>query len=265
MTDFSIIDCAYVPKTVSENLDATTGIITASVTVSCLWDNRLLLADDVLLNRRAYPFITSAFTPKALNCSIVQFDEDANQVTSGQWRPPKYAHVTINYGVPTTRGIGSYDLVAESLEPFGDFIRQDYSLFRWTGKDGDPLKPEESPGLFVPKLKLVRRIYRVSTLPSNALSAIGKCNLDAYASPLLGVTFAAETLVYGEPLLERTISTAGSDGWNYTQQWTYDPNGWNKYWRAETGTWDSIYMITTAGAAVPWKSYVPTNFSNLLL
>jgi hypothetical protein len=265
MTDFSLVSCSYVPKTINENLDATTGHITASLTLRCLWDDRLNLADDVLLNRRAYPFITSTFTPKALTCSIIQFDEDYNQVTVGQWRPPKFADVTVNYGVPASRAIGSFDLVAESLEPFGDFLRQDYTLFRWSGKDGDPLKPEEAPGRFMPKLKLVRRIYRVETLPSNALSAIGKCNIASYASPLLGVTFPVETLVYGEPSLERTISTTGSDGWNYTQQWTYDPNTWNKYWRPETQSWEYIYMITASGTAVPWKCYEPTDFSGLLL
>lgn len=265
MTTFSLVDCAYVPKTVTENLDATTGTITASLTVATLWNNRLLLADDVLLNRRAYPFVTSAFVPRALSCSIVQFDEDFSQVSVGQWRPPKFAHVTINYGIPQSREVGSFDLVTESLEPFGEFIRQDYSLFRWSGKSGDPLRPEEAPGRFMPKLKLVRRIYRLTSLPANVLTAMGKCNLGAYASPLLGVTFPVETLVYGEPSLERTISSSGSEGWNYTQQWTFDPNGWNNYWRAETGTWESIYMITASGAAVPWKSYVPTDFSGLLL
>jgi len=265
MTTFSTVDCAYVPKTLTENLDVTTGQITASLTVACLWANRLTLADDVLLNRRPYPFVTSAFTPKAQSCSIVQFDEDLSQTTVGQWRPPKFAHVTINYGILTTTAIGSFDLVAESLEPYGDFIRQDYTLFRWGGKNGDPLKPEEAPGRYMPKLKLVRRIYRLSTLPDDTLSAIGKCNLAAYASPLLGVTFPAETLVYGEPNLERTISTSGSEGWNYTQQWTYDPNGWNKYWRAETGLWEEIYMVTESGVALPWKSYPPTDFSGLLL
>lgn len=266
---FSDIDCAYVPKTLTENLDITTGSITASLTLACLWTNRLALADDILVNRRAYPHVTTAFTPKAISCSIVQFDEDLNQSTTvdGQWRPPKLAHVTVNYGVLQTKEIGTFGIVAESLEPYGDFIRQDYQLFRWGSKNGDPLIPEEAPGLYMPRMKLIRRIYKLTSLPGNVLTAMGKCNESAYSSPLLGVSFPVETLLYGEPSLERTISNTGTEGWNYTQQWAFNPNGWNKYWNPRAGAWQNIFLSSevTSGTPIPFKSYPPTDFSNLLI
>ena len=258
---FSTIDCAQEGPT-HENLDITTGEITASVTLRTLFTNRLYLADDILENSRPWPYILTAFSPRALTAAIVP--AGGMWTIDGQAGYPKYALVTVNYGVPKTKTVGAYDVVAESLEPFGEFIRQDYQQFRWDSKNGTPLTPEESPGKFLAKCKLVRKIYKLATLPVGAMSAYGKCHQSAYVSPLLGTTFDAETLCYDTPSFERTITTTGTDGWNYGQTWIYNPQGWNRFFRAETNAWSYIYRGDNPGASIRWNSYEPADLSGLL-
>ena len=257
---FSIIACAQEGE-IHETLNAITGHITASVPLRCLWADRLLLADDILINRRNYPLVTTAFSPIALNCSIVKGDNDYNAVTTGQWRPPLTAIVTVNYGVPDTASSATYDMVAESLEPMGEFRRLPHAMFRWGSQTGLAVLPDESPGFLEIKLRLVRRIYRLNSIPPAALTLFGCVNDATYVSPTLGFTFGPETLLYDAPQPEMTISSDGSQGFNMTQNFVFSPMGWNKYFNPLTATWDYMYHVASS---VPYKSYTPASFAGIL-
>ena len=257
---FSTIDCAQ-EGDVQENLDWTTGKITASVKLRCDWVDRLYLADDILLNRRVYPLILTAFSPRALTAAITQGDSDGNAVTDGQWRPPRTALVTINYGVPETDSTSTFDVVAESLEPIGEFTKLGHSAFRWGSQAGLPLVADETPGFLDVKLRLVRRLYRLNTIPPAALGMYGKCNSNTYVSPILGMTFLPETILYDAPQPEMTVANDGTRGFNLTQNFIYSPNGWNKYFDIRTSTWVYIYHVSSSS---PFKSYVPDDFSGIL-
>lgn len=257
---FSDIDCALVGSP-TEELDGLKGRITASVTVSCKWEERLLLADDVLLNRREYPLITTSYAPVALTCSIVNGDEWFEATTVGQFRPPKRSLVTINYGFADT-GTTAFDAVAESIEPLAEFRRLSHLPFKFGSLSGRPAKPEESPGFVEIKLRLIRRIYRMATMPAGILSNIGKVNLASYTSPINGFFFGAETLLYDAPQPESTQGSDGSKAYNVTQSLVYNPNGWNKYFDPDTATWGYYYHVSGGGA--PYKSYVPADFSGIL-
>lgn len=258
---FSNIDCAQV-GTQTEELDGLRGRITASVTVSCDFANRLLLADDVLLNRRAYPLITTPYAPVAISCSIVNADEWFGATTDGQYRPPKKSYVTINYGFPDT-GTTAFDSVAESIEPMAEFRRLSHIPFRFANGSqfGRPATPEEAPGFVEIKLRLVRRIYRMSSMPAGILSNIGKVNMYSYTSPINGFVFGAETLLYDAPQPESTQGSDGSKAYNVTQNLIYNPNGWNKYFDPSTATWGYFFHVSSA---TPWKSYVPADFTSIL-
>lgn len=257
---FSDIDCAQ-EGPISETLNAITGRINCTVTLRCDFEDRLLLADDLLLNRREWPLIFTAFTPKAMSCSIVPGDEWLGATTEGQFRASKTSLVTVNYGIPDTAETSNYDSVAESLEPVGEFSRLPAGNFRWTGQSGRLVSTEEAPSFLNIKLRLVRRIYRLNELPPGSISSFGKVNIASYYSPLLGLTFAAETLLYDAPQPDRTLSSTGDEGFNLTQNFIYNPNGWNKYFRPETNAWENIYHVNSATA---YKMYVPADFSGII-
>lgn len=258
---YSSVSCAEIPETLSVDFDAMTGEITGQVQLNVPWNNRWSLVADLLNNSRVLPgYGTGA--PVALKASV---RGTGGQATDNQGLVYSDAIVTVTYGPKKFAEIGAYDIVAESLEPQAEFRRLPWQNFRWGSKTGTPIIQDEAPGKLEIKLNLVRQIFKVPVpLDALVLDATGKCNEAAYTSALLGVTFPIESLLYLEPRLERTIRNDGSDGVNYTQTWAYKPNGWNKFWRAETNEYEYMYQTTDAGTD-PYKPYEPLDLSTLLL
>lgn len=258
---YSAVECFEIPNTLSVDFDALTGEIVASVQLHCAWANRWLLVADILNASRVLPAY-GVGAPVALKAAVTPH---GSHVTTGQGLVYDMAQVTVTYGPRKFAEIGSYDIVAESLEPLAEFRRLPWQNFRWGSKEGTPIVQDEAPGKLEVKLNLVRQIFKVPVPMSTlVLDATGKCNDTSYTSSMLGLTFAAETLLYLEPKFERTIRNDGSDGVNYTQTWAYKPSGWNKFWRAESNTYEYMYQTTDAGTD-PHKSYEPADLSELLM
>lgn len=261
---YSTVPCAEEYQSATSQHDTLTGKVTASVTLRCYFNDREALVADILGNRRVWPKWSGANAPVAT--TAVVRDAPGTYATVGQLITPGNSLVTVNYGTLEHAAVGAFDVVSESIEPAAEFQTLDYRNFRWGATDGPPLKKGEEPGKLNVKVMLTRRIFKVP-LPLHALvmSAIGSCNLASYASPLLGITFAAETLLYMEPSIERTLNSSGVSSVNLTQKWMFNPNGWNKYWRAETESWSFIYPINRTAGGAAYKSYPPLNVSALLL
>lgn len=250
---YSTVDCSEEHKTVNEGFDLETGA-NASVVLRCAWIDRYALVDDLLSNSRIYPGM-AGFTvaPRAQTCAIT--GDDATTLSVAQSLEYGDALVTVNYGTKIV------DKIAESLEPTVEFLKQDHKRFRWGSATGDPLTEGEAPGRQMRGLSLVRTLYDLAAMPAAVLTAYGGVNSAAYTSALLGFTFAIETLLYQPPQLNHIIRTAGTAGWNLTLKFHYNPNGWNKYWRAKSQAWEKIYLVDPAGE---YKNYPATSFASLL-
>lgn len=260
MASFSAVTCYENPNTLSVDFDALTGEVTASVDLTTPWSQRWALVGDLLNNGRPLPDY-GVGAPVALKASVKPFGE---AVSFGQSFIYSDAVVSVSYGIRKFETVGPFDIVAESIEPQAEFRILPFRNFRWGSKTGTPLVEAEAPGKLEVKLMLVRQIFKVPTpLPALALTATGSVHESAYTSPLLGLTFAPETLLYLEPKFERTLRNNGSDGVNYTQQWAIKHSGWNKYFRTSSGEYEEIYQTTDAGTD-PYKNYTPEDLSGLL-
>jgi hypothetical protein len=260
MSNFSAVMCYEVPETLSVDFDAVTGEVSASVDLSVPWSQRWALVGDLLNNSRPLPDYGNG-APVALKAAVKSTGE---RIAFGQSFVYSDATVSVSYGIRKFEQVGPFDIVAESIEPQAEFRILPYNNFRWGSKTGDPLVEAEAPGKLEVKLMLVRQIFKVPTpLPLAALTAAGAVHNAEYASPLLGLTFPEETLLYLEPKFDRTLQNSGAAGVNYTQQWAIKPTGWNKFFRAKTGTYEEIYQTTDAGTD-PYKNYDPQDLSGLL-
>lgn len=260
MADYSAIPCSEKEQSVSIEFDALTGDISASVDLYCDWTLRWALVADLLNNGRPFPNYGTG-TPIAMKAAVRPF---GTMVGFGQACIYSEALVTVTYGIKKYDTIGPFDIVAESIEPSAEYRRLPFQNFRWGSKTGDPVTEDEAPGKLEVKLNLVRQIFKVPT-PLNilTLTATGKVHDAAYASPLLGLTFDGDSLLYLEPTFERTLRNDGSDGVNYTQKWSIKPTGWNKFWRAKTNTYEYMYQTTDAGTD-EFTPYERANLTDLL-
>jgi hypothetical protein len=260
MSNFSAVMCYEVPETLSVDFDAVTGEVSASVDLNVTWSQRWALVADLLNNSRPLPDYGNG-APVALKAAVKPTGE---RLAFGQSFIYSDATVSVAYGIRKFEAVGPFDIVAESIEPQAEFRILPWHNFRWGSKTGDPIVEAEAPGKLEMKLMLVRQIFKVPT-PVNtlALSATGKVHDAAYSSPLLGLSFPEESLLYLEPKFERTLQNSGSGGVNYTQQWAIKYTGWNKFFRAKTGTYENMYQSTDAGSD-PFKPYETDDLTGLL-
>lgn len=206
-----------------------------AVTLRCNWEARHDLVADLLGNRRPWPHGVWADPPRATAASIRPFPDAG--ITVGDSITYDHALVDVTY---STRE--EVDVISESLEPTVEFLRLDYRNFRWEGAGGRPLKEDEAPGKVYKSLNLVRTHHAVEPpLPISLLDLIGYVNDVEYFSALLGLTFPAETLLFQPPIPSRTVTSLGSRAFNLQMRFAYKPNGWNVFWRAESGIWERMY------------------------
>jgi len=254
---WSTIDCTEESNTRRESVSLK-GDLQLSVTLRCAWEDRWDLVDDLLFVGGVWPEFASWDNPplaQSAKISPVVTPQKGGPGVAGQEILYGEALVDVVYGLDS-----STDLAAESLESSAQFARLDYQQFRWQS-DTAALLPDQSPGQLKRGLCLARTVYKMLLVPSVVLQA-GSVNQSAYTSSLLGITFDEETLLLQPANISRTIRTDGTTPYNVATKLLYRPDGWNKYYRAATDSWDYIEHVANPGS--PFKSYPPVDMSAIL-
>lgn len=265
MTVYSSVACSAENGSEQWDYDDLTRQITASVILRCAVADIDALVSDLFQNNRAAPFVPHALPPIAKRVGVSYQNLDRTTPTIDQSNNWTDALISVSYGYPEKTDTTSNGIkVSEEVVPHTQVTELDYRDFRWAGQTGDPLRPAEAPGKINVRIGLTRKLYGLSLpIPFSTISLAGSCNQAAYSSPTLGFNFGAETLLYLDPKLDRTFDlNAGSgDGVNYTQNWMINPNGWNKFYREETNSWEQIYHV---GSVSPHKTYPVADLSSIL-
>ena len=237
---------------------------TATVTLQCAWSIRHAVVQDILANRRLWPYSVGIDGPRATNATVSPLPSSGSPTLDGQGIIYTDALIEVEYST-----MAEADLVSESLEPSMDMIALDFKKFRWDEPEGDPLEEDEAPAFQLFRGQLVRKFFKVAPpLPTSLLTLQGKTNEADYTSSALGITFPIETLLYMPPVMERTITTAGVQGWDITIKFQINWTGWNKFWRADEQTWSEMYVrgknATAPATDDPYKNYPTGDFTDWL-
>ena len=252
MGTYSSVACAEVPGTAQEVGDIQQGK-SASVRLMCDWADRAALISDLLDTPRPWPKATG-LVPYAVRASASWIGVEA-YTTSGQECTPEFAYVDVSYNTTII------DVASETIEPNMEAIPLDYRYFNW-GSPTQKLVEGEAPPFIFRSLNLTRTRYRLSVISNDVIDLVGHVNNASYVSPLLGLTFPAETLLYMPGSVNRSLSNFTTSGFTVTERFSYKPQGWNKYWRASTQSWETIYL---AGAGGAYTAYPPADFAANLL
>lgn len=254
MTIFSpIVGCAEVHGSRKEDVNEDNTVCT--VQLRCPWANRFTLAADLLTNRRAWPDLSGwSRPPRAISVGIVPLLSMG--VALNQSFIYEDALVNVTYSTKFQ------DAIIEELEPLSEFTVLDFKRFRWTAKDGDPLLENEAPGKLVRGMALSRTILNVTPpLPTVLRDGVGSVNDTSYTSTALGITFEAEELMLGQPKITRNVRSDGTSTFSVAMKLAFRKNGWNKYWRAKTETYEEIFDVDNNA---PYKSYPLVDMSDIL-
>jgi hypothetical protein len=252
---FSAVDCQEYHMSSSEGGDLNSGL-RASVTLQVPWGDRWALMDDILSNSRSWPKAPPAVTvlPRAFSASCVplpggEYTEDGQGCNySGD------ALVTVNYGTQITQ------TGAESIEPSMDYDTMDHRLLHWTSGTGDTLLESEAPPIVMRSLNITRTRYKLSAIPNEVLTCVGKVNSTTYTSAILGLSFNAETLLFQPGGIQRSFTDFGNSGFTLTMKFAFKPETWNKFRRATNGLYYPIYFKN----GTQYKPFAPASFAALL-
>lgn len=231
--------------------------------LKCAWADRLDLArelsgsaewvEDALVVTPAatYPTFSAAAVRSVEISPFGSVSADAEDSSLAAYPA---AILTVRYATPSADSSSSASpttLVAESLEPTVEFLTLSADGLRWTSTTGTALLPDEAPSRLIRGLNWVYTRYRMPVVVPATFSLVGKVNSASITSTTLGVSFAAETLLYNPPTLRRTTSLAGVSDWQVTYRFSYRPTGWNRFWRSSTAAFEQIFTASAGLTVYP--------------
>jgi hypothetical protein len=174
---------------------------------------------------------------------------------SGQSLDSLEALVTVHYTTKIT------DVISESLEVNTQVLRLDHKLF--VRKSGRPLTEEQAPGLLSYGMSLRRDRFDVLPPFSDDITNLpGSVNLEPYVSTLMEKVFDTETLLYQTPTITRKVGSSNLTKYDMTKLFNYQPQGWNKFYFADTDAWEYIFL--SSDLTNPFLPYPVNSFVNIL-
>jgi hypothetical protein len=144
---------------------------------------------------------------------------------------------------------GQVTYASETIEPTAEFLTLPTTGLYWDESNTLPLGEQEAPGFLMRGFDYVYRIEYQEEIPAEALSLGGCVNNAAVISPVLGMTFAAGTLLFQPPTFERAFNSGNNiPTWTITYRMTYKAVGWNNFPHVVDGelSFDPIYDDTGA-------------------
>jgi len=250
------IPVAEVFDTVDEDL--TEDGITASVDLHVAANRRHVVARDLLVGRKLWPYLPPDISPAISRIKIKLFPSALRSEGQGI----VYDMATLSCTFTTD----IKDALSEELVPSVRFVKQDHRGYYWRepnadpeiNEPGDPITEEEAPGRQEFGMVLVRTHYDVlrENMPTNWKAFVGKVHNAPYTSLLLKDTYAEGTLRFDAPKISRTVRTDNRVQLNLTTRWSYKEQGWNKFYRPASDTYEPILKVDPALAADADPVYV---------
>jgi len=242
--------------------EATDTSFKATVKLRCPWSVRRTLSAE-LSDYTTYGGGVVAARARSISIEPFTHVQGADGVLAADYED---AIVTVQYvfdkDTPSEDG---GDLFSESLEPTAQNLTMPWEPFVWA-IGGQQIEPGEAPAKILRGLDYVLTKYNLASIPAAALTLVGCCNNATVTASTLGLTFAAETLLFNPPTIQRKVSLGASPSlkWTATYRLTYNAGGWNKFWhsRATTPLWDSL-LVFNGSTYVPYKHYPPAAFSGI--
>lgn len=219
------------------------------------WDDRVAFAIELLQNGgQAYRHHGNGFV-RAVGVGTRPHPGAISADGTTQYGRYEKALLSVEYSTPTGGGKEpesdqtGRELYTERIEPSVEFLtlptmKSDASGMistpLWTWQNGDAVTVEQAPGILIKSIAYIRTVHNVSHLSQEYLDANGKINANKIKARSLGISFPKETLLFSIDGTERTVTTQGVGSWAFSFRFTYRPDGWNKFYRWDTNTWQQL-------------------------
>lgn len=247
----------------------------ATRTLQCNWADRLTLASQLLkayvvsqsgrvfLIGDKYPYRSRAYVKNIRGIQPVGVSSQGGSAGQISW---PHARLTVEYGErdfdPSPSG-GSSDsalvVAEETFDQSGEFLTLPNKKLYWDSSQNEPVENAEAPGFLVDMIDWTYSFTeKNSSLPAAFKDDIYKVNSVQITSRSLGITFAAEELLYLGPRVRRQIFSDGDVAMNVDLRYRFRRGTWNKFFRSANATPQQIY--DDSGAV--FKPYETADFKS---
>lgn len=234
----------------------------------CAWDDMASLANEIgNYPESAWPASEYPWGPADALARQIRYEPyDAEQKsTSGSFTDYEYGILTVDYSTTGPIYYGG-QMISERMATAQKSVVLDYTRLSWvSASNGVNLRPNEAPNIPFYGLQYERTYHRLLAVPGDVLTFVGFCNANTLTSPVLGLSFAPETLVYTGCRIHAVHQIGAMPAYDVTYLFEYWPFGLNKFFRADDnnpdggkGWWTDLYVSNPNGGTL--KRYRTVNF-----
>lgn len=192
-----------------------------------------------------------------------KIEESTSDEITGYTALYSHTKLTIKYGSPNINDqrpkTGSENdkskNYSEDFGPFAETLPLDPELFTWKSPFFDvnsreithaPLKENEAPVRTVKRIAYSLNRFNLTSVPLDFISLVGKINSNIVA-PLSvpSLAFAAHSLLYEPANISMVYDKDGTTKFNASFKMLFKEEGWRKYWRGDTQSYDTIRVKAT--------------------
>jgi len=178
-------------------------------------------------------------------------------------------HLQVTFETIPWEGSGiaqAYANVSERIEGTAEFITVPNGNLFWDSTHTQRLNTSQRPGQIIRMKNWILTFRQIPTAPNvNVFDNMGKCNSEPLTSEKYGITFAAETLLWGEPNLSENAPTEGVSSFDLDIPLTHKPHGWNKFFgKPNIALVTASNVYSDESGATPAVLHPPVAFSNVL-
>lgn len=138
---------------------------------------------------------------------------------------------------------------SETVDNAAQMITLPKWRFRWS--NGRMLADGEEPSRLVRTQKITRSYKYFPIMPAWCYTNVGKVNANYIT--LGGHTCPPETVLFEGATASRRVNPAGTWGWEVNGKWTFNPNGWNRWFNTIAGQW--LEFMTWNAATSQWTVF----------
>jgi len=215
-----------------------TGVFTATRVIYCEWDERTTAYNELI--GQPYPYIAGT-EAIAIDGKMAGWGESSDDGAGGI----AYEQCQLTMYYSNVIRFVSNKWITEELLPSSEFRQLNAREFSWVQNDpesgGRPVKQEEAPSMRQVFLDYHLTYHKVLAVPAAVLTHQGACNHATVSSYTLNMSFPAETVILAAVSSRRSLATGFLSGWELHYHFRITPQGANKFWRADTKQWETIY------------------------
>lgn len=140
-------------------------------------------------------------------------------------------------------------LVSERIRGGMFNLRLDPERLLWN--DNEPIDQTDAPDFPLPVLYYDLTLHQVTSESPLVYSLIRSSNANIVTAYLLNFSAAIETLLYSSVVVKKSVGLGITDKMDVTQSFIFKSNGWNRWFRAKTNSWERVKYADTGTQVTP--------------